>query len=209
MTRAALMQTDTPHKRAYFLFGWTLANLVGGFIAGFLENNGLQFAATLMLTGAIVGILQWLVLRLAMRQVRWWGLASALGWVGGSQVMIFGSPLYRPVVDFLWSTFGLWEVFWLNLVTGPTPVLGMAIAQVWILSRNTQFSGRFLGSWIFVSAVAGVAQGGVSAAVCAAYCPILSASLVGLVNGLGWAAYGIVTGLVLLRQLDGGDRSLS
>ncbi|MEB3356564.1 MAG: hypothetical protein VKK04_07545 [Synechococcales bacterium] len=207
MSRAAFMRIETPLNRAHFLLGWLLANLLGGFVAGFLENNGLQFAATLIRAGAIVGTLQWLVLRWVVRQVRWWPLASAVGWIVGTQVMIFSSSLYQPVVDFLWSSLGGWEVFWLNLVTGPIPLVGMAIAQAWVFSRNTRFSPKFIGSWILASTLAGAVRGGASAALCAAYCPILSASLVGLVDGMGWAAYGLITGMVLLRQLDEGDRT--
>ncbi|NEP18279.1 MAG: hypothetical protein F6J97_15470 [Leptolyngbya sp. SIO4C1] len=177
-----------------FLSLWIAANLLGGFFVGLLENNGLQFMATLILTGAIVGSLQWWVLRQTESGLRWWPLVSALGWIASTFLMIFSQGLYSPVVNFLWQQFGLWEVFWLNLVTGPISILGMALAQGYLLSRR----GRFIGPWLLASLLGGAAYGMVSASLCAAVCQALPTALVGLVNGAGWAAYGLFTGAALL-----------
>jgi len=38
-----------------FLILWMLANFLGGYLVSFLENNGLQFAATIFLTSFIMG----------------------------------------------------------------------------------------------------------------------------------------------------------
>ncbi len=37
-----------------FIALWMIANATGGFLVGFLEGNGLQFTATIGLTGAIL-----------------------------------------------------------------------------------------------------------------------------------------------------------
>lgn len=185
---------------ARFLAAWVGANLVGGFVVGYLENNGLQFMATLILTGAILGSLQWCVLRLVLSRgsgLRWWPLASALGWIASTLLTTLMQGLYTPVVDGLWQTFGLWEVFWLSLVAEPLMILGMAIAQGLILRRR----GLSLGSWVLVSLVGGALQGAASAAVCAGYCPILPPLWTGgIVYGFGWAVYGLVTGLWLVGR---------
>lgn len=203
------MQKETSLNRSRFLLRWVLANLLGGFIVGFLEENGMQFAATLFWAGAIVGSLQWVVLRQVMQRVRWWPLTSTIGWIVGSLILTLSGSFYRPIVETLWNHLGLWEVFWLNIVTGPIPTLGMAIAQGLVLSQHTQFSARPIGIWILVSAIAGVVKGGTSAAVCAAICYSLPTILIGIVAGLGWAAYGVLTGLVLLRLVNAGDRPSS
>ncbi|MBD2259443.1 hypothetical protein [Pseudanabaena sp. FACHB-2040] len=179
-----------------FLLKWVLANLLGGFLVGFLENNGLQFAATLLLTGIVLGTLQWWVVRQVVQQVRWWPLASALGWIVGSLILASSSSLYTPPVNALWNQFGLWEVFWLNLITGPIPVLVMALAQALVLGRRVQLVG-----WLLANLVAGVVEGGVGATLCAAICQPLPTALVGIVSGLAWAAYSVITGAALLWLL--------
>lgn len=189
-------------QAAIFLTAWVLANFLGGFFAGFLENNGLQFMATSILTGAIVGSLQWFVLR-PMGGFRWWPLASALGWIVSASLKSLMQGIYTPVADALWRTFGLWEVFWLVVVIGPLMIWGMAIAQMLILSHRTGRSvfaqgNRQVWGWLAVSLLGSAAIGGVSAALCAAFCQSLPQTLVGLVQGLGWAAYGLVTGLWLV-----------
>ncbi|MGG6237109.1 hypothetical protein ACQ4N7_00590 [Nodosilinea sp. AN01ver1] len=183
---------------ARFLAAWVGANLAGGFVVGFLENNGLQFMATLILTGAIVGSLQWWVLRLGLgSSFRWWPVASALGWIVSTLLKTLMQGFYTPVVDGLWQTFGLWEVFWLNLITGPLMIWGMAIAQGLILRRR----GLSFGHWVVISLVGGALQGAASAALCAGYCPILPPLWAGgIVAGFGWAVYGLVTGLWLVGR---------
>ncbi|MGG6295167.1 hypothetical protein ACQ4M4_12310 [Leptolyngbya sp. AN02str] len=179
---------------AQWLAAWVGANFVGGFLVGFLENHGLQFAATLILTGAILGSAQWMVF-CSTRRFRWWPLASAVGWIASTLLLAASQGLYRPAVDALWQQFGLWEVFWLNLVTGPLMVFGMAIAQSLVL----QLRSYGTWAWILTSVLGGMAQGGVSAGLCAAACPWLPSWLVGIVSGCGWAAYGFITGLALIK----------
>lgn len=178
-------------RPARFLAVWVLANLVGGFITGFLESNGLQFMATLVLTGAIVGTLQWLVLR-PWGGFRWWPLASTIGWIVSTLINSLSDPLTDPIVTFLWNQVGLWEVFWLNVVNQPLWILGMAIAQALVLRQR----GRPVKQWLLASLVGAASQGAVSASLCAAFCQALPLWLVGIVNGLGWATYGLVTGFV-------------
>jgi hypothetical protein len=191
-----------------FLIVWIGANLLGGFIVGLLENNGLQFMATLILTGAIVGSLQWVVLRKTGSGFRWWPVASAIGWIVGTLVVSGSYALFPPISDGLRNQFGLWEVFWLNLVTTPISVLAMALAQSLILSGKSRSAGVAVGSWLLASIIGGAMLGAVSAALCAAFCQALPSVLVGLVDSLGWAVYGLVTGLSWL-WLSGRDPEMS
>ncbi|HEY9734953.1 MAG TPA: hypothetical protein V6D06_01680 [Trichocoleus sp.] len=195
MSRA--LSLETPAQQTHFLLKWVLANTAGGFLIGLLENNGLQFTATLTLTGAILGSLQWSILSPSLRWRRWWPLASAMGWLVGSLIIASSYRLYGPLAQTLWRQMGLWEVFWLNLLTGSIAGLLMAIAQGWILARQ----GRAVPLWWAAGLLGGAAQGGVSAALCAAACPVLPSLVVGVVNAGGWAIYGGLTGLVLLVLL--------
>ena len=176
---------------------WIVANFIGGFLVGFLENNGLQFLATLFLTGAVIGSLQWVVLRQVNGRMRWWPIASAIGWIVG--IMLFasfpGQQLYSPAIAVLSSKLDLWNGFWNSLVTMTVWISGMAIAQSLLLKRW----GRFSVVWLLASLMGGATQGAVGTGACAAFCQNLSPTFAGaIVTGLGWAAYGVVTGAALL-----------
>ena len=182
---------------------WTLANAIGGATVGALEGGQFQFFATLVLTGCILGIAQWLVLRREMRQAGGWILASTLGWWLGVNLMIGSSGVLDPIVNWLLSTGALWETLWLNLVKQPINAIALGVAQWWVLRR--QF--RAASWWVVGSAVAGAVYGSLSAATCAVACQPLSrfggAILsTAMTYSVGWAGAGAITGLVLvwLRQ---------
>lgn len=179
-------------QSAKFLMFWIAANFLGGFIAGFLENNGLQFVSTLFLTGAIVGSLQWCVLRQFGQRFRWWAIASAIGWILGSFLVAFGQTLYAPLSLFLWRQFGLWEVFWTSLVTAPVWIIAMATNQSFMIDHRTHFSPV----WILSSLLGAVVQGAVSSIACENICQ--QVPIAGLSEGLGWSAYGMITGIAFL-----------
>lgn len=187
---------------AKFFSLWVAANLLSGFLVGYLETNGLQFMATLILAGAIIGSFQWGVLWLMSNRFRWWALASTLGWIIGALLSVdVLSHLERLVVNILWHQFGLWEVFWINVVNGLVWTLGMAILQ----SLMLRVRGRFVGIWLLASLLGGVAQGATGAAFCFAFCLDFSAvglgwAASGISNGLGWAVYGVMTGIAWLAM---------
>lgn len=180
---------------ARFLGLWVGANFLGGFLIGTLENNGLQFMATLVLSGAIVGSLQWAVLRSWGRGVRWWPIASALGWIVGVYLDTGTRWLYEPLMIQL----GLPpsdEGFLLSLTLhGAIWTLGMAIGQCLVVRYHSR---RWTGMWLLSSLVGGAGAAMISRGFCLAFCAALPRSLVGLTSGMGWAAYGLVTGLVWL-----------
>ncbi|MDE5099991.1 MAG: hypothetical protein O4861_17300 [Trichodesmium sp. St16_bin4-tuft] len=71
-----------------FWFQWVLANMVGGVVGFFVGLLVVQWANNIMVSfrlavfgtvfGAVVGSLQWWVLRKRLSQARWWILATAL-----------------------------------------------------------------------------------------------------------------------------------
>ncbi|MEM8603076.1 MAG: hypothetical protein AAGF24_04500 [Cyanobacteria bacterium P01_H01_bin.121] len=181
------------------LFAWIVANFSGGFVVGFLEDNGLQFMATLVLAGAIVGSSQWLVLRRFGSSFAWWPLASGIGWILSTILQVSSSNVYRPIVAWLWAHLGLWEVFGLNVVTQPIAILGMAIAQIGLLVWRCRGQGKVVVIWLVASLLGAALQGAIGAALCAAACQALPNVLIGLVAGSAWASYGLITGLALWR----------
>ena len=177
-----------------FLTLWVLANLAGGYLVGFLENNGFQFMATLILSGAIIGSFQWLLLR-RLGGFRWWPIASALGWIAAVYLDMGIRWLYVPLLNQI----GLSpsdEGFLLNLgLSRSVWISGMAIAQG-VAVRPQRC--RWTGVWLLSSLLGGAVATLLSRGLCATFCAALPPSLVGLVAGAGWAAYGLITGLVWL-----------
>lgn len=180
------------------LLWWALANGLGGAIVGFLEARHFQFLATLVLTGPILGICQWLVLGRYLGKVRWWAMATTFGWLLAIQISIRARDLLDPTIDFLYAVGGLWEVFWLNVVNTAVRLAVLAVVQ-WLVLRPR---GPNAGLWVLASAVGGVFNGAIGATICAKVCSLLAVGVgLGISQGLGWLAYGIVTGLVLIRFL--------
>ena len=62
---------------------WVLASTVGGAMGGavasLIVDDAMIFAVLFVVSGASVGIAQWLVLRRQVAQAGWWVLASTLG----------------------------------------------------------------------------------------------------------------------------------
>ncbi|MFQ4140969.1 hypothetical protein [Chlorogloeopsis sp. ULAP02] len=181
------------------LLWWILANAIGGAVVGALEESGFQFLATLILTGPILGVAQWFVLRRYLRYGYWWILASTFGWLLGIQVRIAAGRILDPIVEMLLAVGEFGEVFWLNIVKEPVTVGGLGIAQ-WLILRH--YSNQ-AGWWIFASILGGCVKGAISSAVCAAICQTLTMKLnAGIASAIaystGWAGSGLVTGIMLV-----------
>jgi hypothetical protein len=165
---------------------WALASGIAGALTGYLEGAFFQFLATIVLTGAFLGIAQWLVLRVTHGASFWWMPVTFIGWLLGIALTIF-TPLggvITSMTDTL-TGLGLWEVFWLNTLNGLVTVTVMAVAQWAVLRR--WFAGA--GWWILAGAVGGLAQGMVGAS--------FGEFHAAMSYGAGWLAYGVVTGLAL------------
>ena len=94
------MKIERTHVGWGFWFWWVLASTVGyavGNAAGMKVVQAVVGAAepmakglvvglalAVVMTGAAVGVMQWLVLRREVSGAGWWVLASIVGWVGGT-----------------------------------------------------------------------------------------------------------------------------
>ncbi|MBF1989008.1 hypothetical protein [Fischerella thermalis] len=190
------------NKRKLLLW-WVLANAVGGAIVGALEEGGFQFFATLVLTGPILGVAQWLVLRHYIRHTNWWVIASILGWYLGFPVTLVTREILNPILlEMLLAVSKLWEVFWLNAVNQLVTFTVLGVAQWLVLRQHLQQAWW----WILASSVGGFVNGAVSAAVCAAACQTIAmkvnAQMAGAIAyGSGWTGSGLVTGIMLVWLL--------
>lgn len=179
-------------KRAIALWLWWIAaTALGGAATGALEASGLQFIATLVLSGGLVGIPQWLVLRRYGLRLRWWAIATCFGWIAGSYIS-------TGIVNLL-------SLNDLRLFYSIVPTVVMAIAQAFVLHRLL----RPIAAWLTVNALGGALNSLLSSAVCAAVCQPLIALfpsratvilVTAIIYGLGWAAHGAATGAFLARQ---------
>jgi len=175
---------------------------------GALEAGGLQFFATLVLTGPVLGVAQWLVLRQYLRPAGWWVLVSTGGWWLASNIRLLLGGALDPLVQQLWHRYGLWEVFWINLVKEPVNLAIFSAVQGLVLPGYLWPASL----WVLASTVGGAVKGAVDSSVCAVACQAVAASVgsgqVGAMvaaavsSGAGWAGYGVVTavGMVWLLQ---------
>jgi hypothetical protein len=188
------------------LLEWLTLHTFAGMTIGALEAGQFQLMATLVFSGLLVGVAQWLVLRQVLRHSARWILASAIGWIVGVQLMIGLGGLLDPIVTRFTELSG-WEVFWLNVTQQPIALLGMGIAQsVLLRSLRAQTDEWLPLSWVGVSVLGGAVQGGGSAMFCAVFCPTLTEPLGGIlttaiVYGVGWFGYSFVTAALLGKLL--------
>ncbi len=183
---------------------WVLASAAGGAIVGALEAGGLQFLATLILAGFVVGAMQWLVLRSHLRAAWQWPLASGVGLLLGN-LLNASLPISNLLEPLIGPQAGPWGGIWLNMSFYLLPLTVAGIAQ-WVVLRQQAGAGW----WLAISAVGGLVLGAVGSAVCYAGCDMVTASAGAVVStavayGTGWAAYGIVTGWLLARLLQTRD----
>jgi hypothetical protein len=179
---------------------WAILNGIAGTMVGALEAGGLQFAATLLLTGLFLGTAQWFVLKSSLRRSLYWIGASAVGWIIGVQIVILLGPIINPIVALLTRWSGL-EVFWLNLIQQPIRLIIVGLAQ-WLVLR--QFGAAAI--WIGSSAIGGLVQGGVSVMICAVACLVLTAAggailATAVIYGMGWLSYGVMTGITMQQLI--------
>lgn len=174
-------------------WSWLLASAIGGAVIGALSAPT-DFFWYLIMTGFVVGIAQWLVLRRYLPYARWWILVSGLGWILGIMVGIMAREITAPTIELLESVSRPQGVFWLNVVNGTVYGAVLGVAQWLVLSRHTQRAGW----WVFASTIGGAVNGGVGAA-CAVAIPWGGAALP---YGAGWAGAGAVTGMVLVWLIE-------
>lgn len=115
---------------------WILVSTLGWVLGGVLALE--------ILTGLVIGALQWIVLRPLIRQSGWWILSSALGWAAGQGLALLFPPLEGKLL--LMTTIGAalgfgqwlilrWQIYrawwWIVLST-----LGWAVGGTQILGES-------------------------------------------------------------------------
>lgn len=182
------------------LLFWILTTGAAGTFIGYMAAPT-DFFWELIVTGFVVGIAQWVVLRRYINSAIWWILLSGFGWILGIYLMIFTNSILDALVEFLTSTKGFWQVFWLNITHEPIKFAVFGFAQWLVLRRYF----RYTGWWILASALSGGIRGGVGAYVCAATCKFGGGSIS---NGVGWATSAAITGILLLWLVNNHRKNL-
>ncbi|MCF2971423.1 hypothetical protein L1047_09480 [Synechococcus sp. Nb3U1] len=197
---------------ANFSWRWCLASGLGGAVAGWLEGSGWQFSATLLLLGFSVGLAQSLGLagfRLpqvmgSCRTFGWgWVAVTGLAWILAGWVRLGMQPGLTLLIEGLNPLFSFAGVVWLNFVNEAAQGLGLSLLQWGLYLRRFPLP---ILSWVGVNLLAGALRGGISAYACELLCagPALGSSgSTAVVYGLGWLAYGGVTGFWLARWVSG------
>ncbi|MEZ4868339.1 MAG: hypothetical protein R3C14_43830 [Caldilineaceae bacterium] len=195
------MSQQVKHNVMYttLFWSWLGAHLVGGAVAGILEER-LQFLGTLVLVGLCIGLVQGIVLWRVITHPIWWALILVLGWPLSNLLWLSTRDGYQFLVNALIATGWLWEVFWLNATRIPIILAPLAIVQALVGLRG--WRTRLL--WVVLNIIGGVVVGGLGATVCRSYCTPLAqwggAVAVGAVlGGVSWLGYGLVTAWVLGR----------
>ncbi len=179
---------------------WILATGAGGAFIGYMAPPG-DFFWELIMSGFIVGIAQWVVLRRYIKSAIWWIPASGLGWILGIHLMIFTGVILNPLFESLESIGGLWQVFWLNITHEPINFAVLGFAQWLVLRRHF----RYAYWWIVASALSGAVRGAVGFYVCAVTCKFDGGTIS---NGVGWAASATITGILLLWLVNNHRKNL-
>jgi hypothetical protein len=170
---------------------WVLASTIGapvGWMLGFLVyepiTGVIRWAATQVvlfaLTGAVVGLAQWLVLKQQLRGVGWWILTGAVGWPLG---FALGDALARSLFsDASVYVSGAATFAVVGAVTG-----GLQALLLWI--KKTSRVG-----WWLAGSVVGWAAGWLVSLVALTFLGTPTSEMVGI--SLGFAITGFIAGMV-------------
>ena len=173
---------------------WLLATTAGGAAIGTLIvlTGSNEIFWSLVATGFVIGVAQWLVLHRYLRGAGWWIPASGFAWVVSflATSMILGID---PIAEFISSVLGLWRAYVINVVFGTVVGAGLGVAQWLVLRRQTQGAGW----WVLACIVGGVINGAAAVSIT----QMNGVSGTALPYVVGWAANGAVTGAVLVWLL--------
>jgi hypothetical protein len=197
ITSTTLSDRLAPRSKWRLWPRWIIANALPGSIAcfvGYYLNAGIESSGipglfllglTISLTWAIVGLAQWLVLRIPLQSPRSWVFTSAVGGLVGTMLGWWISTGWYGMFTSA-SSPALLAIG----VTGAVAGVVLGLAQ-WRILQDRITNGR---GWILASAASGVAGWVVSWGI---------SDKVGFfsASALGWAAGAAITGLALVRLL--------
>ncbi len=120
---------------------WIVSASTGVALMHFLSDgfeNARDLSVAVLISGLLVGILQWFLLRPQLPSSAWWILANAigwyLGWVIGIEILRYTGMLYLPWVSGLEvRQHGL-----LGVTTGFTSGLSTGLLLVWLLRSQNE-----------------------------------------------------------------------
>ena len=174
---------------ASLALGKTLSFAIG-FATGNSKAWAAGFAISSMLTGALVGLVQWLVLGRRTAQGYRWVLASGLGWaVGSLMTVVVGNGIFGLVnlalfgavnIGLVWAVSGAVSGFVSGAIGGS--VFGLA---QWLVLREKVSKAD---GWVLSSSL-GWAVGNIAIAAIAT----TATGIIGLV--LSWMIFGVVYGV--------------
>lgn len=177
---------------------WILASALGGIIIA-AASRPEDFLMHLTLRGLIVGAAQWLILRTYLgdelgHSAWWWVLATGLG-MSFMTVVIVLPPLHDAIsvlYEALYQRFGLWEVFWINLVREGI-LWGLVGIFQWLVLRRWISAPLWLGLSVLAGALLGITGAATCYAVCGAQLGTINIGLLAT-DAAAWGVYGAVTG---------------
>jgi hypothetical protein len=194
---------SSERRRSWTLFFcWVLACTVGGAAGG--ASYVLQFVGPLLLFGGIFGVAQWVVLRGYAREAGLWVIVSAVGWPAGTMAQVSLQGVFGGAWDLMERWTGNGDLSYALLDPVTWAVYGLAQCLALGVLLRSRFSRAWL--WFPASVIGGVVWTAVQ------YAPWNSGVyrlLEGLgtvpsllvTPGLGGTAYGLVTGVALVRVL--------
>ena len=200
--------TSKEHKfRRQWLFACGLGIPVGfalgqiiSFAIGFTTGNAKVWAMGFVIgpgiTGMVMGVTQWLILRGQVLPARRWLIVTSVSWAAGHAVtVLLGNVVYGVVNLALWQTTHLAAVWTISglvsgLVSGAIGGAVVGLAQWWVLRKRGQISPH----WILSTSLAWAAGHAVMNIV-----HFTQLEIGGSI--LSWVIYGLVYGTVTLQQI--------
>lgn len=84
---------QSPESLFFLWLLWVIATTIGGIIFGAWIFGDEDYFSSIFMTGLIIGVAQWLILRHYIPYARWWILASFLGWFLRTFVPYYGATI--------------------------------------------------------------------------------------------------------------------
>ena len=195
-----MISKDQKNRRRWLLacgLGIPIGFAIGQAISfgiGFATGNAKTWAMGLVigpaLTGMVLGIAQWLMLRDRSLPAYRWNVVTSISWAAGHAVtVLIGNAVYGAVNLALWQTSNLavvWGVSGLvsGLVSGAIGGILVGLAQWWVLRKYSQISHH----WILSTSLAW--------AIGHAVINVVNFTQLGIGGSvLSWVIYGLVYGM--------------
>lgn len=180
--------------------GFALGQVISfgiGFTTGNAKVWAMGFVIGPGMTGMVLGLTQWLILRGQILSARRWLVVTSVSWAAGhATTVLIGNVVYGVVNLALWQTphlAAVWTISGLvsGLVSGAIGGVWVGLAQWWVLRERGQTSHH----WILSTSLAW--------AIGHAIINVVNFTQLGIGGSiLSWVTYGLVYGTVTRRQIE-------